>query len=778
MLFKGGMAPGQIVLSKIRIRLFGGFEVWAGDRQVIGFESQKVRALLAYLACHRGRSFSRDHLAGLLWPERETDAARHALRQAVYNLRSKLDGALVQSGHMEIGLDPEVDCWLDVEAFEEALRMGTERETLAPQHLSTAVQLYRGEFLAGFFVKDSSPFEEWLVTEQERLREAAVEVLRTLTESYRRRGEYRFGVHYARRLVAIEPLSEEAHRELMRLCALSGQRNRALAQYEELMNLLRDQLGVEPLEETRELYESILVQRVEEESASRSEEPIGPLIPLAGRGEGYEKLRDGWLRTLQGAMQFTLVLGEGGVGKTRLIKSFMDATTSTRRTSVLKGRCYDLAPLVPYQPFIEILRSALSEETELAEQSLATVSRDVLEDLVRLVPELWELRQDLPLPAPLAGAEGRRRIFGSVARFLEGLCEGGDPLILFLDDIHLADRDTLDLLTFLTAKLQGPIWIVAICHPDDLDQDHPVHQIVRYGESKGRAGRLEIDRLGPAALEEIAESLVGEGQTAELAGFLMEHSSGLPLAVTELINYLWDEGILVSRQAEGWTLARSLHDLDIPRDLDELIRIRVRRLPNSTKRLATLAAIIGQTFDVHLLQEAADEHVAVVEIGLEIMLKRWLIRQFAYTWTSARRERDIVLWAQGARRGTFEFAHKRIRGAVYRELNPLRRQAMHGQVAEGIEGLRGTRDSEALAFHFTAAGQWEKALPALERAVERALSVLAMDTARRYCDQAIEVLSRLASGARSEAQAERWRDERERMREIRKRAVLEPAVLG
>ncbi|MFP5286630.1 MAG: BTAD domain-containing putative transcriptional regulator, partial [Thermoanaerobaculia bacterium] len=206
-------------MSKIRVRLLGGFEVWEGERQVGGFESQKVRALLAYLACNRRRSFSRDHLAGLLWPERGTETARHALRQAVYNLRSVLpdDGGnpLLLINNLEIGLNPEADCWLDVEAFEEALRKGTERAAVDLHHLSAAAQLYRGELLAGFFVKDSPDFEEWLVTEQTRLREAALEALRKLIESYRRRGEHRFGVHYARRLVAIEPLSEEAHRELM-----------------------------------------------------------------------------------------------------------------------------------------------------------------------------------------------------------------------------------------------------------------------------------------------------------------------------------------------------------------------------------------------------------------------------------------------------------------------------------------------------------------------------------------------------------------------------------
>ena len=749
------------------MRLLGGFEVWVGERQIGGFESQKVRALLAYLACHRRRAFSRDHLAGLLWPEREPDSARHALRQAVYNLRSKLPEAdpILLISNQEIGLHPQADCWVDVEAFEEALHRGAERAT-DPQQLSAAVQLYRGELLAGFFVKDSPDFEDWLVAEQVRLRDTAVEALRQLVDSYRRRGEYRFGVHYARRLVAIEPLSEEAHRDLMRLCALTGQRNRALAHYEELLNLLRDELGVAPLAETRALYESILSEAVKQEIRPEQEaEPVGPIVPLVGRSGAYAQLQEGWTRALTGSVHLTLVCGERGIGKTRLIKSFLDATTAKRHCGVLKGRCYELSPLVPYRPFVEVLRGALAEEAEAAGQALARVTREVLEDLVRLVPELRDLRPDLAVPAPLVSPEERQRLFTSLGLFLEVLCRHGDPLILFLDDLHLADHDTLELLTFLFAQLEGPIWVVAACRTDELEGDHPLLQIVRRGEKEGSAARVELDRLDAAALEEIAESLVGESRAAELTGFLEQNGAGLPLAVSELINYLWDEGILVAREMGCWSLSRLLREVEVPADLDELVRLRIRRLPNSTRRLAALAAILGQTFDVQLLQEAADEHATVVEVGLEIMLKRWLIRQFAYFWTDGQRDDDVVLWARGVRRGSFEFAHNRIRGAIYGELNPLRRQAMHAQVAAALESLLGGRDCEALAYHYTAAGQWEKALPFLERSVERALAVRAGDAARRYCDQAIEGLSRLAAGARSEVAAERWRGEREALRE-------------
>jgi DNA-binding SARP family transcriptional activator len=775
-------------LNKIRVRLLGGFEVWAGDRLVSGFESQKVRALLAYLVCHRHRTFSRDHLTGLLWPEREPDAARHALRQAIYNLRSSLPEAgaagLVLSRNLEIGLGPDADCWLDAEAFEEALERGTERELVDPHHLSAAVQLYRGEFLAGFFVKDSPPFEDWLGTQQVRFREAAVEVLQRLIESYRRRGEYRFGVHYARRLVAIDPLSEEAHRTLMRLFALSGQRSRALAQYEELTNLLLHELAVSPLEETRRLHDSILAEALEEKVATaRDPEPIGPLIPLVGRGPAFGLLREGWLQALAGKVHLTLVTGEVGVGKTRLIKSFLDATTSKRRSSVLRGQCYEQSPLMAYQPFVEVLRGALAEETEVTEKALAQVPDEVLEDLVRLVPELHDLRSRPAAPAPAAGEDGRRRLFTACGRFLEELCRGGpdaegsaEPLILYLEDLHLADRDSYDLLAFLTARLEGPIWILASCHSDGLDRDHPLSQIFRRCEKGGMATRLEVDRLEPAGLEEIASSLVGEAQAAELADFLEERSAGLPLAAAEVVNFLWDEGVLVARGAGRWRLARPLAGLKLPvDDVRDLIRARIRRLPNSTRRLATLAAVMGQSFDTQILQEAADEHIQVVEVGMEILLRRWLIRQFSHSWTSSREEDSLTLWAQGARRGSFEFSHREIRNAIHQEINPLRRQAMHAQVAAALERFQGDRDCQALAFHFVAAGEWEKALPHLERAVERALAVCAEDTAQRYCDQAVETLSRLVASARNAGQAERWRGERdqflERMREVRGQAV-------
>ncbi len=142
-------------LSQLTVRCLGGLEVRRDERLISGFESHKVRALFAYLITQRERSFSRDHLTGLLWSEKPDNTARRNLRQALYNLKTVLaDGGatsspiLVRGGDLRI--DPGLDCWHDVEAFNEARRRGASSGAVVPHYLAAAVALYRGDFLAGF----------------------------------------------------------------------------------------------------------------------------------------------------------------------------------------------------------------------------------------------------------------------------------------------------------------------------------------------------------------------------------------------------------------------------------------------------------------------------------------------------------------------------------------------------------------------------------------------------------------------------------------------------
>ena len=766
-------SDGWFKLTQLTVRCLGGLEIRLDDRQITGFESHKVEALFCYLAMRRGRGFTREHLAALLWPEKPGDAARRNLRQVIYNLKTVLAASgsspILAQGR-ELRFDPAFACWLDVEAFSEARRRGLSKGAIAPHHLAQAVAFYRGDFLAGFALKDSPEFEFWQLAEQERLREQAIDTLTTLIESYLSRGEFRLGIQYARRLVGLDPLSEQARRYLMQLYSLSGRRSRALAEYEHLREALRRELAVDPLETTRELYEAILT---EQESAPREEDRqgIGPLIPLVGRQQSYQELRNSWESVLENGARLTLVEGEPGIGKTRIVKSFLDATSSQRLITILKGRCSERVPTA-YQPFAQILRNAISEDEQRAHTALRAAPQDLLSDLALLVPDLTELLPKLTPKLSSGPTLEKTRLFGLIADFLAQFCrrpEGeplDEPLVLLLSNLQWARRETVELIDFLLERLASlPIWILGCCCPTGFGGEPPILQKRDPGSRDGRVTQIVLGRLSAESIEELAAALVDDEEAGALARFLTQRSHGLPIAVAEWINSLWDEEALV-HEAGRWRLQKNLTEFD--GDLSDVVCQRLRRLPTSTRRLAAQAAVVGQLFDARLLQQAAGEHPKVVEVGLELMLERWLIRQHSDHWMSGRRERDIVLWAKGAKLGGFEFNHQLIWQTILDDVNPLRQQIMHTEVARALEaGLENDteRFSEALAFHYGSGCQWEETIAHLRPAIRTACTLQATDTASYYLRQAIGVLDKLIAADCEPGDEQAWQGERERMKE-------------
>jgi DNA-binding SARP family transcriptional activator len=217
-----------------------------GGQPVTGFASAKVQALLFYLAV-TARAHTREALVGLLWGDMPEADARTNLRQALSNLRKIVPAhIIIERDRVEFNRDSAYH--LDVQAFERELADGrwlmdgepstSDHQPSAIRHLQTAVDLYRGDFLEGFSVRDAAAFEEWALAQRERLRELALGALHALTSDYLRRGQHAQGIDSARRVLALDPWREEAHRQLMLLLARSGQRSAALAQYETCRKIL------------------------------------------------------------------------------------------------------------------------------------------------------------------------------------------------------------------------------------------------------------------------------------------------------------------------------------------------------------------------------------------------------------------------------------------------------------------------------------------------------------------------------------------------------------
>lgn len=320
--------------GNLSVYTLGGLTIQRGGKPVSALHSRKAQALLVYLAV-TGRPQSREVLADLLWEDFSQQKAMNNLRVVLSSLRKQL-GEHLQITRDKAGMNPEVDYDLDVAVLDanldnsrkfERKTGGLDGETAA--RIEQAVELYKGEFLKGFFVEKAPEFDAWMVVERERLHLSVLDGLGKLVRWELSRGDYTAGIRHASRWVQLDLLSEPAHRGMMRLLALSGQRSAALAQYEKCRDILATELGVEPDTSTTALHEQIVAGTLApDEILSRPIPHAESVRPDAHRhnlpvqttsfvGREVELAELKQLLT-DPDVRLVTVVGAGGMGKTRL----------------------------------------------------------------------------------------------------------------------------------------------------------------------------------------------------------------------------------------------------------------------------------------------------------------------------------------------------------------------------------------------------------------------------------------------------------------------------
>ena len=249
---------------------------------------------------------------------------------------------------------------VDVAAFEEAVAAAS------PEGFARAASLYQGDLLAGLPVAEP-PFEEWLLTQRERLRELAVEALARLLAHQRASGRPEAAVQTAVQLAALDPLQEAVHRTLMRLYVELGRRGAALRQYQHCVTVLRRDLGVEPEEETKQLYQQTLRGRPTASQEHRAHPAAASDVhvrsglpaadtPLIGREREMARLHRLLEDARRGRGAVVAIEGEAGIGKSRLLAEL--ATAESRSgVQVLLGRCYESEQILPFGPWADAVRA-------------------------------------------------------------------------------------------------------------------------------------------------------------------------------------------------------------------------------------------------------------------------------------------------------------------------------------------------------------------------------------------------------------------------------------
>lgn len=363
----------------LKVSLLGAPQISLDDVPVTGFITRKAEALFFYLVV-TGRAHRRSALATLLWPDVPEQRAKKNLRDLLPSLRRLVGDHLIITRDT-VAFNQAAPYWVDIDVLQTNLKQITTATSV--EAIRTATNLYRGEFLEGFHVRDAPLFEEWLLVERGYLRELQMQGLHTLTDRYMAAQDYRAALVVTQRLLAIEPWHEQAHRQQMLCLAYSGRTNEALAQYATCRQLLADELGLEPVAETTVLYEQIRegafrvvapkVERllsVDEQDPRFHELPhpafappphnlprqltpfLGRTLEVAAIGAKLQQADCAWL---------TLV-GEGGIGKTRLAVRVGEALLPHFRDGVW---FIPLLDIVPGDELPEQLAAAIGKVLQL-----------------------------------------------------------------------------------------------------------------------------------------------------------------------------------------------------------------------------------------------------------------------------------------------------------------------------------------------------------------------------------------------------------------------------
>ena len=761
---------------------------------IAAFESNKVRALLAYLAVESRRPHPRAVLAGLLWPDHTDQSALTNVRHTLASLRRtigdrELDASspggqapflLVTRDTIQFNTASDHD--LDVTTF-----MQGAVDKADPRQLEAAIGLYRGRFLDGFS-SDSPAFEEWITFKRAQVDRQLLDALQRLAASYEARGDYQAAIICARRQLELEAWDESARRQLMRALALGGQRGLALAEYEIGRRAMVQELGVELSRETTLLYESI-------RDGTFEQEPTPAIPPFLNEKTGVEKARPVFVTrerelarlnslldtALAGQGRVAFVTGDEGSGKTALLQEF--ARRAIEKHSdllVAKARSNaDTGVGDPYLPFIETLhwltgdveapwaggtltRShavRLWRGAPAAAQALVEVGSGLVD---RFVPAAalaararaaspgtlqpaWMARLDALVrrkpDKPPDQAMNQVELFEQVTRVLRALARQY-PLLLEFDDLQWASAASISLLAHVGRQLAGSrILIVGAYRPGDVamgrgDARHPLAPVLN--EFQRAWGDIQVD-LTQAEGRPFVEAFLDVEPNSLGAAFretLYQHTGGHPLFTVELVHGLQERGDLMKDRTGRWVEGPALNWEQLPVRVEAVIAERIERLPVALQALLAAASVEGEEFTGEVVARAQriDEREVVRRLSGELT-----------------RHHRLVSAAQFQRVGDQGLSHYRFRHSLfqkylYSRLDEVERARLHEATGEALEALYAEHAPEIavqLARHFQAAGMTGKAIDYLFKAGERAARLLAFQEAMAHVRRALELVGTL-----------------------------------
>ncbi|MEX0733757.1 MAG: BTAD domain-containing putative transcriptional regulator [Steroidobacteraceae bacterium] len=663
----------------LRLRLLGSFELRGPRDRPLKIPARKTRALLAFLALQKGAQQSRERLAALLWEDADAELARSSLRQALTALRRALpekQRALLEADAQQVALNP---AQLQVDVLR--LRALLAESTLVS--LKAARALAAETLLEGFDAR-SNAFEQWVAAERRSLRRELAAAAARLAGLCREAADADGEIDALNWLLALEPLHEGAHRELMETFARSGRYTEALRQYQLCRTVLRRELDLAPEPATETLYRELMKKRGAGTTGTRK-------APFAGRHVELSLMNTLLERAVATKRGRTIVIrGEAGIGKTRLLETLAE-TARSHGTAIHHVQVLDFGQVKARRPLAALCASLLGigAEADPAERGRAVAeaieSRRLPADSILHASGLI----GAPLSADQASIElnvdaqalehGRIEV---VRRLIESVC-ALSPLLLVIEDLHYAGGEEAARLGELAASVASqPALLILSTRPDE----DPIDAAWR---ARARGCPLTTLDLAPLTDEESRELAAGYPQLPEqTVEGCIRHAQGHPLFLDQLL-----------RAADAGETA-------MPGSVQALVLARVEKLDRVDREALLAATALGLRFPRESLAAMVDDPHTTLDRLVDAGL----------------------LSIEG---GEIAFVHALMREAVYESLLKSRRRELHARAAAWYAG----RDAGLRAGHLAEADDPGAARACLKAATAEA-EAFRLDRAVEFAEKA------------------------------------------
>jgi predicted ATPase/class 3 adenylate cyclase len=489
-----------------------------------------------------------------------------------------------------------------------------------------------------------------------------------------------------------------------------------------------------------------LVGPLEVPQPARGLDALGLSAPLIGRGAELSRMIDHLDLACGGAAQLIRLIGEAGIGKTRLVSEFLTSVGDEERFATVAVRRVACSPLgeQSYGALGALLRAAYgiefnasAAETEskltdaLAELGLSTEEIQALTPFYFHVLGLGDPKTALQHVEP---AQLRRQLFFAVRTLFERRL-ALSPLLIVIEDLHWADAVSLEALRFLLDRLERARLMLAVTH-------RPMSELDQFGSSRVSQTALRLTPLDYAQGRTLLASYFGQEcvrASNNLCRRILERSSGNPLFIEEILRSLIEMDVL-RREGLHWRVVADEASIDIPAGIHALLLARMDRLPREVRALAQKAAVIGPRFEVALLKAIARD-TTTVDAQLDVLTEAEVIEEVGSAKPISQR--------------AYRFRQSLLHDVIYQNLLVQRRAEMHGLIGTALERLCGPyperlEDAAMLGHHFSLSAMKLKGARYLSAAGDRASTVYANDDALRLYRQALAVL--VASGDQIEEQ--------------------------